>query len=65
MAQTLTEKGFKNAKALIGGFNAWSAAGFPVEARNAPVADVKPAAAATETQPAKDKPAKKRRRGRA
>jgi 3-mercaptopyruvate sulfurtransferase SseA len=31
MAWTLREEGFKKAKALLGGFDAWEKAGYPVE----------------------------------
>jgi rhodanese-related sulfurtransferase len=31
MVWTLRENGFKNAKALLGGFEAWEKAGYPVE----------------------------------
>jgi rhodanese-related sulfurtransferase len=31
VAQTLLDHGFKSAKALIGGFDKWEAAGYPVE----------------------------------
>jgi rhodanese-related sulfurtransferase len=31
VAQILRDKGFRNAYALRGGFNAWAAAGYPLE----------------------------------
>jgi 3-mercaptopyruvate sulfurtransferase SseA len=31
MAWTLSENGFKKVRALIGGFDAWEKAGYPVE----------------------------------
>jgi rhodanese-related sulfurtransferase len=34
MAQTLLAHGFKSAKALQGGFDAWEAAGYPVEPKD-------------------------------
>ncbi|HWQ33018.1 MAG TPA: hypothetical protein VNQ79_09185 [Blastocatellia bacterium] len=36
MVRTLTENGFTNAKALLGGFHAWEEAGFPTEPKDAP-----------------------------
>ncbi|MEP6770020.1 MAG: hypothetical protein ABJC61_15205 [Acidobacteriota bacterium] len=31
MARALIERGFKNVRPLAGGFDAWVAAGFPIE----------------------------------
>jgi rhodanese-related sulfurtransferase len=34
VAQKLRENGYKNAFALRGGFNAWAAAGYPLEEKS-------------------------------
>jgi rhodanese-related sulfurtransferase len=34
VAQTLLDDGFKKVKALIGGFDAWERAGYPVELKD-------------------------------
>jgi len=31
VAQTLLDNGWKNARALLGGFDAWVSAGYPIE----------------------------------
>jgi 3-mercaptopyruvate sulfurtransferase SseA len=36
VVRTLTENGFTNIKALLGGFQAWEEAGFPTEPKEAP-----------------------------
>lgn len=35
VTKILTDSGFRNVKALLGGFEAWAKAGFPVEPKNA------------------------------
>jgi 3-mercaptopyruvate sulfurtransferase SseA len=34
MAWTLRQEGFRSVKALLGGFDAWEKAGYPVEPKN-------------------------------
>jgi rhodanese-related sulfurtransferase len=33
LAQTLQQRGYKNARALVGGLDAWSGANMPVESK--------------------------------